>query len=60
MSATPVRAQDYPTRPIRILVPYAAGGVVTVPSTVAELDARIKCEAAVYKAIIEKANIHID
>ena len=39
---------------------FAAGGVSTIPSTAAELDARIKREAAIYRAIIEKAHIHVD
>jgi tripartite-type tricarboxylate transporter receptor subunit TctC len=39
---------------------FAAGGVVTIPSMAAELDARIKRELAGYRAIIEKAEIHVD
>jgi tripartite-type tricarboxylate transporter receptor subunit TctC len=39
---------------------FAAGGVVTIPSTAAELDARIKRELAGYRVIIEKADIHVD
>jgi tripartite-type tricarboxylate transporter receptor subunit TctC len=39
---------------------FAAGGVVTIPSSAAELDARIKRELAGYRAIIEKADIHVD
>jgi tripartite-type tricarboxylate transporter receptor subunit TctC len=39
---------------------FAAGGVVTIPSTAADLDARIKHELAGYRAIIEKADIHVD
>jgi tripartite-type tricarboxylate transporter receptor subunit TctC len=39
---------------------FAGGGVATIPSTAAELDARIKREAAVYKVIVEKANVHVD
>jgi tripartite-type tricarboxylate transporter receptor subunit TctC len=39
---------------------FAGGGVPTIPSSAAELDARIKREAAVYKVIVEKANIHVD
>ena len=39
---------------------FAGGGVVTIPSSAAELDARIKSEAAVYRGIVEKANIHVD
>ncbi len=27
--ATPGRAQDYPTRPITLVVPYSAGGAAT-------------------------------
>jgi tripartite-type tricarboxylate transporter receptor subunit TctC len=39
---------------------FAGGGVVTIPSTAAELDARIKREAAIYRDIVEKANVHVD
>jgi tripartite-type tricarboxylate transporter receptor subunit TctC len=39
---------------------FAAGGVSTIPSSPAELDARIKREAATYRVIIEKANVHVD
>ncbi len=39
---------------------FAAGGVSTIPSSPAALDARIKRELAIYRAIIEKANIHAD
>jgi tripartite-type tricarboxylate transporter receptor subunit TctC len=39
---------------------FAAGGVSTIPSTPAELDARIEREAAVYKVIVGKANVHVD
>ena len=39
---------------------FAAGGVLTIPSTAAELDARIKRELAGYRAIIQKAEIHVD
>jgi tripartite-type tricarboxylate transporter receptor subunit TctC len=39
---------------------FTAGGVATVPSSPAELDARIKREAAVYRVIVEKANVHVD
>jgi len=39
---------------------FAAGGVATIPSTPAELDARIKRETAVYRVIVEKANVHVD
>src|SRR5580693_5063303 len=39
---------------------FAGGGVATIPSSAAELDARVKREAAVYRGIIEKANVHVD
>ena len=39
---------------------FAGGGVVTIPSSAAELDARIKREAAGYRVIVEKANVHVD
>src|SRR5262245_26112595 len=39
---------------------FAAGGAVTVPTTAAELDARIKRETAAFKTIVDKANIHVD
>jgi tripartite-type tricarboxylate transporter receptor subunit TctC len=39
---------------------FAAGGVVTIPSSPAELDARIKRELAGYRTIVEKADIHVD
>jgi tripartite-type tricarboxylate transporter receptor subunit TctC len=39
---------------------FAGGGVATIPSSSAELDGRIKREAAVYKVIVEKANVHVD
>ena len=39
---------------------FAAGGVATIPSNPAELDAKIKREAATYRDIIAKANVHVD
>jgi tripartite-type tricarboxylate transporter receptor subunit TctC len=39
---------------------FAAGGVATIPSSAADLDARIKREAAVYREVVEKANVHVD
>jgi tripartite-type tricarboxylate transporter receptor subunit TctC len=39
---------------------FAAGGVLTMPSSAAELDARIQRELAANRMIIEKANIHVD
>jgi tripartite-type tricarboxylate transporter receptor subunit TctC len=39
---------------------FAAGGVATIPSTPAELDAKIKRELATYRLVIEKANVHVD
>jgi tripartite-type tricarboxylate transporter receptor subunit TctC len=39
---------------------FAGGGVETIPSTAAELDARVKQEAARFAAIVHKANIKPD
>ena len=39
---------------------FAAGGAVTIPTTAAELDARIKHDTTAFKAIVDKANIHVD
>jgi tripartite-type tricarboxylate transporter receptor subunit TctC len=39
---------------------FAAGGVATIPSNPAELAAKIKREAATYRDIIAKANVHVD
>jgi tripartite-type tricarboxylate transporter receptor subunit TctC len=39
---------------------FAAGGVSTIPSGPAELEAKIKREMATYRVIIEKANVHVD
>jgi len=39
---------------------FAAGGVSTIPSTPDELAARIKRELAMYRGVIEKANVHVD
>jgi tripartite-type tricarboxylate transporter receptor subunit TctC len=39
---------------------FAGGGVVTIPSSAAELDARIKRELAGNRVIVEKANVHVD
>ncbi len=39
---------------------FAGGGVATIPSSAGELDGRIKREAAVYRVIVEKANVHVD
>jgi tripartite-type tricarboxylate transporter receptor subunit TctC len=39
---------------------FAAGGAVTVPTTAAELDARIKRETAAFTTVVEKANIKVE
>jgi tripartite-type tricarboxylate transporter receptor subunit TctC len=39
---------------------FAAGGVSTIPSNPAELDAKIKREAVIYRLVIQKANVHVD
>ena len=39
---------------------FAAGGVVTIPSSAAELDARIKRELGGYRIVVEKADVHVD
>jgi tripartite-type tricarboxylate transporter receptor subunit TctC len=39
---------------------FAAGGVSTIPSTPAELEAKMKLELATYRLVIEKANVHVD
>ena len=39
---------------------FAGGGVETIPSSAAELDARVKEAAARFKGIVEKANIKPD
>jgi len=39
---------------------FAAGGVDTIPSTPAELAARMARELEVYRDIVAKANVHVD
>jgi tripartite-type tricarboxylate transporter receptor subunit TctC len=39
---------------------FSAGGAVTVPTTAAELDARIRHDTAAFKTIVQKANIHVE
>jgi tripartite-type tricarboxylate transporter receptor subunit TctC len=39
---------------------FAAGGAVTIPTTAAELDARIKRETAAFRTVVEKANIRVE
>jgi tripartite-type tricarboxylate transporter receptor subunit TctC len=39
---------------------FAGGGVETIPSSAAELDARVKQEAERFKVIVQKANIKAD
>jgi hypothetical protein len=39
---------------------FAGGGVATSPSCAAQLDSRVRRETAVYRVIIEKANVHVD
>ena len=39
---------------------FGAGGVSTIPSTPADLEAKIKRELAIYRLVIEKADIHVD
>ena len=38
----------------------AGGGVVTIPSSAAELDARVKQDLPRFRTIVEKANIRPD
>lgn len=39
---------------------FSAGGAVTIATSAADLDARIQHDAAVFKDIVEKANIHVE
>jgi len=39
---------------------FAAGGAVTVPTTAAELDARIERETTAFRTIVDKANIKVE
>jgi tripartite-type tricarboxylate transporter receptor subunit TctC len=39
---------------------FGAGGVSTIPSTPAELEAKIKRELATYRLVIEKSNVRLD
>jgi tripartite-type tricarboxylate transporter receptor subunit TctC len=39
---------------------FSAGGAVVVPTTAAELDARVKHDTAALKTIVDKANIHVE
>ena len=39
---------------------FAGGGVATIASSPAELAARVKREAEVYRVVVEKANVHVD
>ncbi len=39
---------------------FSAGGAVTVPTTPAELAARIRHDTAAFKLIVERANIHVE
>ena len=39
---------------------FAGGGVDTIPSTPAELDARVKQDLARFRVIVQKANIRPD
>ena len=39
---------------------FAGGGVDVIPSSAAELDARVKQEAERFKVIVQKANIRPD
>ena len=39
---------------------FAGGGVDTIPSSAAELDARVKQAAERFRAIVQKANIRPD
>jgi len=39
---------------------FAGGGSVTLSTTPAQLDARIKADAAEFRKIVEKANIQVE
>jgi len=39
---------------------FAAGGAVVIPTTAAELDARVKRDTTAFKSIVEKANIKVE
>src|SRR5688572_18640441 len=50
LAAAAVSAQDYPSKPIRLIVPYAAGGL---PDTMARLVAPKLSEALAQQILVE-------
>lgn len=53
LCTAPAAAQNYPVKPIRIIVPYAAGGGTDVVY-------RIKKEIATWSKVIKEAGITAD